>query len=131
MPVLICLREKLWTRTYYVGDQVPTCPVFTRAKIKVLFWDFSQFAVTIYIYICVCVYIHIRCVLILKLQHTGLNSKIKSQYILMTLKKIIPHLLSFIFILLHILFNYFTLILFIIPRLKLKETQQIEISNID
>ena len=34
MPVLICLREKLWTRTYSIGDQVPTCPVFTRAKIK-------------------------------------------------------------------------------------------------
>ena len=47
MPVLICPREKLWTRTYYVGDQVPICPVFTRAKIKVPFWDFSQFAVTI------------------------------------------------------------------------------------
>ena len=46
MPVLICLREKLWTRTYYIGDQVPTCPVFTRAKIKVPFWDFSQFRVT-------------------------------------------------------------------------------------
>ena len=46
MPGLICLREKLWTRTYSIGDQVPTCPVFTRAKIKVPFWDFSQFAVT-------------------------------------------------------------------------------------
>ena len=34
MPVLIFLREKLWTRTYSIGDQVPTCPVFTRAKIK-------------------------------------------------------------------------------------------------
>ena len=34
MPVLICLREKLWTRTYFTRDQVPTCPVFTRAKIK-------------------------------------------------------------------------------------------------
>ena len=34
MPGLICLREKLWTRTYSIGDQVPTCPVFTRAKIK-------------------------------------------------------------------------------------------------
>ena len=34
MPVLICLREKLWTRTYSIGDQVPTCPVFTRVKIK-------------------------------------------------------------------------------------------------
>ena len=34
MPVLICLRQKLWTRTYSIGDQVPTCPVFTRAKIR-------------------------------------------------------------------------------------------------
>ena len=34
MPVLICLREKLWTRTYSTRDQVPTCPVFTRTKIK-------------------------------------------------------------------------------------------------
>ena len=34
MSGLICLREKLWTRTYSIGDQVPTCPVFTRAKIK-------------------------------------------------------------------------------------------------
>ena len=34
MPGLICLREKLWTRTYSIRDQVPTCPVFTRAKIK-------------------------------------------------------------------------------------------------
>ena len=34
MPDLICLREKLWTRTYSIRDQVPTCPVFTRAKIK-------------------------------------------------------------------------------------------------
>ena len=34
MPVLICLRKKLWTRTYSIRDQVPTCPVFTRAKIK-------------------------------------------------------------------------------------------------
>ena len=37
MPVLICLREKLWTRTYSIRDQVPTCPVFTRAKIKTRF----------------------------------------------------------------------------------------------
>ena len=34
MPVLICLRKKLWTRTYSIRDQVPTCPVFTCAKIK-------------------------------------------------------------------------------------------------
>ena len=34
MPVLICLRKKLWTRTYSIRDQVPTCPVFTHAKIK-------------------------------------------------------------------------------------------------
>ena len=37
MPVLICLREKLWTRTYSIRDQVPTRPVFTRAKIKSCF----------------------------------------------------------------------------------------------
>ena len=37
MPVLICLREKLWTRTYSIRDQVPTCPVFTRAEIKFRF----------------------------------------------------------------------------------------------
>ena len=48
MPGLICLREKLWTRTYSIGDQVPTCPVFTRAKIKSRFGIFSQFAVTIH-----------------------------------------------------------------------------------
>ena len=47
MPGLICLRKKLWTRIYSIGDQVPTGPVFTRAKNKVPFWDFSQFAVTI------------------------------------------------------------------------------------
>ena len=46
MPGLICLREKLWTRTYSIGDQVPTCPVFTRAKIKSRFGIFSQFRVT-------------------------------------------------------------------------------------
>ena len=34
MPVLICLRKELWTGPISVGDQVPTCPVFTRAKIK-------------------------------------------------------------------------------------------------
>ena len=34
MPVLIWLREELWTGLISVGDQVPTCPVFTRAKIK-------------------------------------------------------------------------------------------------
>ena len=27
-------EEKLWTRTYYTRDQVPICPVFTRAKLK-------------------------------------------------------------------------------------------------
>ena len=46
MPVLICLREKIWTRTYSKGDQVPTCPVFTRAKIKSRFGNFSQKTVT-------------------------------------------------------------------------------------
>ena len=34
MPVLIRLRKELWTGLISVGDQVPTCPVFTRAKIK-------------------------------------------------------------------------------------------------
>ena len=43
MPVLICLREKLWTRTYSTRDQVPTFPVFTRAKIKPHFGDKSKF----------------------------------------------------------------------------------------
>ena len=43
MPVLICLRKELWTGLISVGDQVPTCPVFTRAKNKVPFWDFRQF----------------------------------------------------------------------------------------
>ena len=43
MPVLICLRKKLWTRTSSTRDQVPTCPVFTRAKIKTPFWDKSKF----------------------------------------------------------------------------------------
>ena len=47
MPVLICLRKELWTGLISVGDQVPTCPVFTRAKNKVPFWDFSHFAVTV------------------------------------------------------------------------------------
>ena len=27
-------KKKIWTRTYSTRDQVPTCPVFTRAKIK-------------------------------------------------------------------------------------------------
>ena len=27
-------EDKLWTRTYSTRDQVPTCPVFTRVKIK-------------------------------------------------------------------------------------------------
>ena len=40
MPVLTCLREKLWTGLISVGDQVPTCPVFTRAKIKSRFGIF-------------------------------------------------------------------------------------------
>ena len=33
----MCQRKKLWTRTYSTRDQVPTCPVFTRAKIKFRF----------------------------------------------------------------------------------------------
>ena len=40
-------EAKLWTRTYSTRDQVPVCPVFTRAKIKVPFWDFKEFAVTL------------------------------------------------------------------------------------
>ena len=46
MPVLICLRKELWTGLISVGDQVPTCPVFTRAKIKSHFGILVQFAVT-------------------------------------------------------------------------------------
>ena len=39
IPHIICQflyawEKKLWTRTYSTRDQVPTCPVFTRAKIK-------------------------------------------------------------------------------------------------
>ena len=34
-------ERKTLNRTYSVGDQVPTCPVFTRAKIKSRFEDFS------------------------------------------------------------------------------------------
>ena len=38
IPHIICqflyARGKLWTRTYSTRDQVPVCPVFTRAKIK-------------------------------------------------------------------------------------------------
>ena len=30
----LCAREKNWIRTYSTRDQVPVCPVFTRAKIK-------------------------------------------------------------------------------------------------
>ena len=44
MPGLICSREKLWTRTYSIGDQVPTCPVFTHAKIKSRFGILVNFA---------------------------------------------------------------------------------------
>ena len=46
MPVLICLRKELWTGLISVGDQVPTCPVFTRAKIKSRLGILVQFAVT-------------------------------------------------------------------------------------
>ena len=39
----LCAREKkLWTRTYSTRDQVPTCPVFTRAKIKSRFVIFKN-----------------------------------------------------------------------------------------
>ena len=44
MPVLTCLREKLWTGLISVGDQVPTRPVFTRAKIKSRFGIIVNFA---------------------------------------------------------------------------------------
>ena len=44
MPGLICLREKLWARTYSIGDQVPTCP---RSGIKV---NLSRHNIYIYIY---------------------------------------------------------------------------------
>ena len=47
MPVLTCLREKLWTGLISVGDQVPTRPVFTRAKIKSRFGILVRFAVTV------------------------------------------------------------------------------------
>ena len=33
-PFLYAWEKKLWTRTYSTRDQVPTCPIFTRAKIK-------------------------------------------------------------------------------------------------
>ena len=46
MPVLIWLREELWTGLISVGDQVPTCPVFTRAKIKSRFGIIDKFRVT-------------------------------------------------------------------------------------
>ena len=60
MPVLICLRKKLWTRTYSTRDQVPTCPVFTRAKIKSRFGILKNLpSQYIYIYIYVYAYIYI------------------------------------------------------------------------
>ena len=37
-------ERKTLNRTYSVGDQVPTCPVFTRAKIKSRFGIFDNFA---------------------------------------------------------------------------------------
>ena len=48
MPVLICLRKELWTGLISVGDQVPTCPVFTRAKIKSHLGILVNFPVTIW-----------------------------------------------------------------------------------
>ena len=47
MPVLICLRKELWTGLISVGDQVPTCPVFTRAKIKFRLGILINFPVTL------------------------------------------------------------------------------------
>ena len=47
MPVLICLRKELWTGLISVGDQVPTCPVFTRAKIKSRLGILVNFPVTL------------------------------------------------------------------------------------
>ena len=35
-------EKRTLTGLISVGDQVPTCPVFTRAKNKVPFWDFSS-----------------------------------------------------------------------------------------
>ena len=63
MPGLICLREKLWTRTYSIGDQVPTCPVFTRAKIKSRFGILvnlpSQYLnIQIFVHIYIYIYIY-------------------------------------------------------------------------
>ena len=52
MPVLICLRKELWTGLISVGDQVPTCPVFTRAKIKSRFGILVIFPVTLYTCYC-------------------------------------------------------------------------------
>ena len=46
MPVLICLRKELWTGLISVGDQVPTYPVFTRAKIKSRLGILINFPVT-------------------------------------------------------------------------------------
>ena len=46
MPVLICLRKELWTGLISVGDQVATCPVFTRAKIKSRLGILINFPVT-------------------------------------------------------------------------------------
>ena len=43
MPVLICPRKKIWTRSYSTRDQVPVCPVFTRAKIKSRFGILKNF----------------------------------------------------------------------------------------
>ena len=52
IPHIICQflyawEKKLWTRTYSVRDQVPSCPVFTRAKIKSRFGILNSFRVTI------------------------------------------------------------------------------------
>ena len=48
IPHIICQflyareKKKLWTRTYSTRDQVPVCPVFTRAKIKSRFGIFNN-----------------------------------------------------------------------------------------
>ena len=46
MPVPICSEKGLWIRTYSTRNQVPDCPVFTRAKNKFPSWGFNNFAVT-------------------------------------------------------------------------------------
>ena len=72
MPVLICLRKKLWTRTYSTRDQVPTCPVFTRAKIKSRYGIKVNFCVTVclrmYQHACLHIYRYFCCLLMGKVE---------------------------------------------------------------